>query len=160
MRLLLAHGGVDHLADGEGDHGCLAGAGLGLRDDVAAGDDGEDGALLDGGGLLEAIAVDAAEEVVLDAHLVEAADDLDPRGGLEGEVFVVHVARAAGAAAGGGWRRHWWETLASETLAEEEGRRRGRGGWTGWGQQRREEKDPVWIATCAWAFSQFIIKRD
>lgn len=104
VRGVLTDGGVYDLADGERDHGGLAGPGLGLGDDVAAADDGEDGALLDGGGLLEAVGVDAAEEVVADPHLVEAADDLDPRGGLEGEVLVVHGARAAPRRGG---RRHW-----------------------------------------------------
>ena len=119
---VLSDGGVDDLADGERDHGGLAGSGLGLGDDVAAADDGEDGALLDGGGLLEAVGVDAAEEVLADPHLVEAADDLDPRGGLEGEVLVVH---GAGAAPGRGGRRHWGRR--SETLE------RGRSwGWSSW----------------------------
>jgi hypothetical protein len=122
MGSLLAYGGVDDLADGEGYHGALAGAGLGLGDDVTAVDDGEYGALLDGGGLLEAVVVDAAEELVLDAHLVEAADDLDPRRGLEGEVLVVHVAAAAGAAPGGGRRRRH---CRAETLEEEGSSRAG-----------------------------------
>ena len=72
-RLLLVDVGLDDLAYGEGDHGGLAGAGLGLGDDVAASDDGDDGPLLDGGGLLEAVAVDAAEQVLADPHGVEAA---------------------------------------------------------------------------------------
>lgn len=62
------------MADGEGNHGGLSGTGLGLGDDVTALNDGPDGALLDGGGFLEAVAVDTAEEVVLDPHLIEAHD--------------------------------------------------------------------------------------
>lgn len=82
--LHLVDRGVDDLADGEGDHGCLPRAGLRLGDDVASGDDGEHGALLDGGGLVEAVAVDAVEEVVADLHDVEAGDRLDACRGLEG----------------------------------------------------------------------------
>lgn len=48
--------GVDDLADGEGYHGGLGDAGLGLGDDVPARDDGDDDPLLDGGGFLEAVA--------------------------------------------------------------------------------------------------------
>ncbi|KAM1292839.1 hypothetical protein ACFX13_020138 [Malus domestica] len=41
---------ADGLANGEGNHGGLAGTGLGLGYDVAALNDGPDGSLLDGGG--------------------------------------------------------------------------------------------------------------
>jgi len=47
--------GVDHLEHGDAEGGRLACAGLGLGDDVTAGGDRHDRALLDGGGLLEAV---------------------------------------------------------------------------------------------------------
>ena len=48
----------------------LAGAGLGHADDIAAAHDGRDGLSLDGKGLLEAVAVDAAEDPVRQAALL------------------------------------------------------------------------------------------
>jgi hypothetical protein len=41
---------------------------------------GEDGALLNGRGLLETIGVDAAEELVLEVEIIEALDDGIPVG--------------------------------------------------------------------------------
>lgn len=52
-RLGLADGGVDGLEDGDGEGGGFTGTGLGLGDDVAAGGDGFNGSLLDGGGFLK-----------------------------------------------------------------------------------------------------------
>lgn len=75
---VLSGGCIDKLADSECDHGGLAGTGLSLGYDVATLDDGPNGTLLDGGGLLETVAVDSTEQIVFDAHLVEAQDGLYP----------------------------------------------------------------------------------
>lgn len=76
LRDALSGGSIDLLANGEGDHGGLARTGLGLGDNVSADEYGHHGPLLDSRGLLEAVVVDAAEQVVLDAHLVEAGHHL------------------------------------------------------------------------------------
>lgn len=88
-KILLSGGGVDHLTDGEGNHGGLPRPGLGLRDDVAAIDDGHDGALLDGRRLLEPVRVDPPQQVIPDPHLVEARHRLHPRARLERQPVVV-----------------------------------------------------------------------
>lgn len=64
------------MARSYGNHGGLSGAGLSLSYDVAALDHGFDGPLLDGGGLLEAVVVDASEELLLEVHLIKARDRL------------------------------------------------------------------------------------
>jgi len=53
--LALAERGVDALEDRDGKGGGLAGTRLGLGDHVAGLEDGDDGALLDGRGLLKAV---------------------------------------------------------------------------------------------------------
>lgn len=72
----LSSGGFSLLANSQSDHRGLASTGLGLGDDVSAHENGHHGPLLDRRGLLEAVVVDAAEEVVLDTHLIEARDHL------------------------------------------------------------------------------------
>ena len=89
QRLNLAGVGVEHLAEREGDHGRLAGARLRLRDDVAAAGDGHDRALLNRRGLLETVRVEAAKQVLADAHAVEGADHLDALGRVEGDVLIL-----------------------------------------------------------------------
>jgi hypothetical protein len=74
--LRLLGGCVDALEGADRERGSLARARLGLGDHVASLDHLADGALLNGGGLLEAEAVDAAEERLLQAHLVERGDHL------------------------------------------------------------------------------------
>lgn len=64
------------MARGEGDHGGLSGARLGLGYNVPALNYGPDGPLLDGGGLLKAVVVDASEKLILEVHLIEAHDRL------------------------------------------------------------------------------------
>ena len=87
--------------EGTDDEGAgLAGAALGLGDDVPAADEGGDGTLLDRGGLLEAVAVDAAQEVVAEGHLVEGGEDGDPGG--EGLVVEAVVVRGGGGGGRGG----------------------------------------------------------
>lgn len=76
--LALADAGVDRLQDRDGEGGRLAGTGLGLRNDVMALEAGHDGALLDGRGLLEAVSVDAAQQLLLEVHVVERVVDLVP----------------------------------------------------------------------------------
>lgn len=87
--ILLSGGGVDHLTNGEGNHGGLPRPGLGLRDDVAAIDDGHDGALLDGRRLLEPVRVDPPQQVIPDPHLVEARHRLHPGARLERQPLIV-----------------------------------------------------------------------
>lgn len=103
-RNVLSGGSVDELTDCESDHGGLSGTGLCLGDDVATLDDGPDGSLLDGGGLLEAISVDSSEEIVLDSHLVEAQNRLDPL--RRNEVELVVNPRAAPPSGGAVRRNH------------------------------------------------------
>lgn len=54
--------------------------------------DGHDGALLDGGGLLEAEGVHAAQQGVPDAHALEAVDHLHSLAGLEGQLLLLRKA--------------------------------------------------------------------
>ena len=61
--------------DGEGAG--LAGTRLGLGNDIATLDEGDDGTLLDGGGLLETVRVDTAQQVLVEGHVIEGGDDLD-----------------------------------------------------------------------------------
>ena len=82
-RLGLAQLRVDHLQHGDGEGGRLARARLRLGDDVAARDDGHNGALLDGRGLLEAVAVDAAQELLFELHAIECGQHLHVLARLE-----------------------------------------------------------------------------
>jgi len=70
---------VDALEQGNGEGTGLTGTGLGLGDDVTTLDHGDDGALLDGGGLLETVGVDTTEEVGVQGHVVEAGVQADIR---------------------------------------------------------------------------------
>lgn len=81
--IILSGGGVNYLANEEGDRRGLSGAGLCLGDDVAALDDGDHGPLLDRGWLLEPVGVDAPKKFVADPHLVEARDGLHPGARVE-----------------------------------------------------------------------------
>ena len=85
----LSVGSVDHLANGESKHGGFACTGLGLSDDIATLNDGQDRSLLNDGGLLEAVGVNASKEIILDSHLVEAHDRLHTLRGLEHQLFIV-----------------------------------------------------------------------
>mmetsp|Transcript_138 Transcript_138/g.252 ORF Transcript_138/g.252 Transcript_138/m.252 type:complete len:462 (+) Transcript_138:109-1494(+) len=67
----------------------LARAALRLHDDVPALQDGQDGALLHGGRALEAVGVDAAEQVFLQAQRIEGRQHLHILGGLEDKALVV-----------------------------------------------------------------------
>ena len=62
-------GGVNALDGGDGEGGGFAGAGLGLADDVRAGEEGRDGGGLDWGGLLEPDLVDGLQEFGGEAKL-------------------------------------------------------------------------------------------
>ena len=63
--------GVDVLKSADDESGGLTRTGLGLADGVATVNDGLDGALLNGGGLLETVRVDAAEEQFVEAEIIE-----------------------------------------------------------------------------------------
>jgi hypothetical protein len=65
---------VNALENTNGKGGSFAGARLGLGDEIVTLDEGKNGALLDGRGLLESIGVDSTEELLLEAHGVEAFD--------------------------------------------------------------------------------------
>ena len=78
--LALPEVGVNLLEDGNAEGGRLAGAGLCLSNNVVTLDAGHDGALLDGRGLLEAVGVDAAEELLAKGHIVEVLADVVPVG--------------------------------------------------------------------------------
>mmetsp|Transcript_23503 Transcript_23503/g.73932 ORF Transcript_23503/g.73932 Transcript_23503/m.73932 type:complete len:306 (+) Transcript_23503:468-1385(+) len=92
-RLGLALRGVDAVQHAHRKDGRLAGARLRLRDGVAALEDGHDGALLDGGRLLKAVRVDAAEQLVLEPHGIEGLDDLHVVRRAEVERLVVNHRR-------------------------------------------------------------------
>ena len=66
------------MQDRDGEGRGLAGSGLSLGDDVMALDAGHDGALLDSRRLLEAISVDASEELLTKGHIVEVLADVVP----------------------------------------------------------------------------------
>ena len=87
----LAHLRVHALAHRDGNHGCFAGAGLRLGDDIPALRYGYDGSLLDGRRLLEAELVDAAHQQVLKPHVLEAGHDLDALARLEGKALLCIV---------------------------------------------------------------------
>ena len=69
--LNLVAGGVHPLQDGDGEGGGLAGAVFGAGQDVAPRQSDGDGLLLDGGGFVEAVFVDAHEEFPLQEVVLE-----------------------------------------------------------------------------------------
>ena len=69
--LNLACARVQHLAQRQRDHAGLTRAALRLRDHVAPAGDWQNRALLNRAGLLKAIGVEPAEEVLADSHGVE-----------------------------------------------------------------------------------------
>ena len=77
-RLCLFEFEVDLLQDGDGEGGRLACARLRLCDGVVVCEDGHDAALLDGRRLLEAVRVDAAQQLVLEVHVIERSHHLIP----------------------------------------------------------------------------------
>ena len=81
--LRLPHLGVEALEDADGEGGRLAGARLGLGDHVASLHDGLDRALLDGGGFLESVRVDAPEKVLAEIHGVEGGQNVHVLARLE-----------------------------------------------------------------------------
>ncbi|GER30266.1 homolog of RAD51 D [Striga asiatica] len=103
---ILGRLGVNNLANGERNHGRLARTRLCLGNDVTTGDNGEHRPLLDGGGLLEAVIVDASEEIILYPHLVEAHDGLHALRRLEHKLRVVLLHRPPRAAASLNRRSH------------------------------------------------------
>ena len=100
---ILSDGGVNKLAYSKSDHGGFACAGLGLGNDVTALNDGPDGPLLDCRRLLEAITVDSSKQIVLDTHLIEAKNGLNPLRSHELEL-ILH--RRAAPSSGGSVRRN------------------------------------------------------
>ncbi|KAK9166299.1 hypothetical protein Scep_001490 [Stephania cephalantha] len=72
-----------------GRHRGLSSVGLGLGDDAASLDDGEDDSLLDGGELLESVSVDATEEVISHPHLIKGGDGLNSMARLELHALIV-----------------------------------------------------------------------
>lgn len=77
------------LKNGNREGRSLAGTGLSLCDNVMALDAGDDGALLDGRGLLETVGVDAAKKFLPQRHVVEVLADLLPVG--VDQTFGVHA---------------------------------------------------------------------
>jgi hypothetical protein len=56
--------GINAAQEADAEGAGLAGTGLGLTEYITALDEGHDGNGLDGGGLLEAVGVDSAKEIV------------------------------------------------------------------------------------------------
>mmetsp|Transcript_14963 Transcript_14963/g.63040 ORF Transcript_14963/g.63040 Transcript_14963/m.63040 type:complete len:453 (-) Transcript_14963:61-1419(-) len=71
---------VELLQDAGAEGGRLTGTGLRLLDHVEALGEGHDAALLNRGGLLETVRVDAAKEVLVEVHRVERLVNLGPVG--------------------------------------------------------------------------------
>ena len=71
---------VKLLQDAGAEGGRLTGTGLRLLDHVEALGEGHDAALLNSGGLLETVRVDAAKEVLVEVHRVESLVNLGPVG--------------------------------------------------------------------------------
>eukprot|EP00760_Papus_ankaliazontas_P032971 PhM_4_TR6111/c0_g1_i1/m.59329 len=94
---------VQTLERGDDEGTGLARTRLGLGDDVTALRERHDGALLDGRRLLETVRVDATEEVVGEAHVVEGGDDLDALG----ETVVVEGVVVLGLVGGAVLIRHF-----------------------------------------------------
>ena len=69
------HVDIDTLKGGDGKRAGLTGTRLGLGDNVLAAEDRQDSSLLDEGGLFETVGVDATEEVLLEAHVVEGVNE-------------------------------------------------------------------------------------
>lgn len=80
QRLAFWDVGVDLLQDRDGKCSSLTSTRLGLGNDVVPLDARHNSALLDGRRLLETVGVDAAEQLLLQAHVVEVVDGLVPVG--------------------------------------------------------------------------------
>lgn len=79
---------VNVLQSRNGEGGSLTGTGLGLSKNIVTLDDGENGSLLNGGGVLETVTVDTSEELVLESKVVERGDNLVVVGGDLGRINV------------------------------------------------------------------------
>eukprot|EP00500_Bicosoecida_sp_ms1_P012720 CAMPEP_0203816648 /NCGR_PEP_ID=MMETSP0115-20131106/17212_1 /ASSEMBLY_ACC=CAM_ASM_000227 /TAXON_ID=33651 /ORGANISM="Bicosoecid sp, Strain ms1" /LENGTH=426 /DNA_ID=CAMNT_0050725555 /DNA_START=37 /DNA_END=1313 /DNA_ORIENTATION=+ len=90
-RLAVARGEVDGLQHTDAEHTRFASTALRLRNDVAAAQDGHDGPLLDRRRLVEAVGVDAAEQVLLQPHLLEGRHHLHARARLDGPAIATLV---------------------------------------------------------------------
>jgi hypothetical protein len=101
----------------------LAGTRLSLCDDVMALDAGDDGALLDGRGLLETVGVDTAKEFFPQRHIVEVLADLLPVG--VDQTFGVHACGSvvtgslAGSGAGTVGRPGWFVAASMRSRRSE-----------------------------------------
>ncbi len=71
---------VDRLQDGNRESTSLTSTGLSLHNGVVTRDNGENTTLLNHGGLLETVGVNATKELLLETHLIEAGDNLVPVG--------------------------------------------------------------------------------
>jgi len=100
LERLLAEVEAGEETNGEGSG--LACSGLSLSDDVALVDEGDDGALLDSRGFLEAIRVDSAKEELMEGHVVERGEALDVRGVVDEGVVVVGLVLSSGGRMWGG----------------------------------------------------------
>ena len=83
QHLRLPYGQFESVERAKREDARLARATLTLHDYVAALNDGQNGSLLHGGGLIEAIGVEAAEEGFRDAQLVKAIHDFELLGCLD-----------------------------------------------------------------------------
>ena len=79
QHLRLVGGAVQHLQHPNAEDGGLARARLRLGDDVPAGDDGLDRALLDRARPLEAVGVDAPQQILPQTQRLEVLEDLERR---------------------------------------------------------------------------------
>ena len=84
---LLAEVKTSEGADGEGTG--LTSTGLSLSDDITLVDEGNDGTLLNGGGLFETVRVDTAEEKLVKWHIIEGSVTLDINGIINEGVVIV-----------------------------------------------------------------------
>mmetsp|Transcript_754 Transcript_754/g.1342 ORF Transcript_754/g.1342 Transcript_754/m.1342 type:complete len:377 (-) Transcript_754:77-1207(-) len=80
-RLSLHHGVIERVQDAAAEGRGLTGTGLRLLDHIETLGEGHDTPLLDGGGLLETVSVDATQQVLVEAHGVEGLVNLVPLGG-------------------------------------------------------------------------------
>lgn len=92
----LGDGRVDVLKDANDERGGLTHTRLGLGNGVTSGDHGHDGALLDGGRLLETVGVDATEEFISKLHVVKGLMDIGIVGGDLVSTFVGRLDFAGG----------------------------------------------------------------
>ena len=83
QHLRLPHGQFESVERAKREDARLARATLTLHDNIAALNDGQNGSLLHGGGLIEAIGVEAAEEGFRNAQLVKAIHDFELLGCLD-----------------------------------------------------------------------------